>query len=254
MLKKIVRYGGITALGLSLLVATTYKEIVHNIMSHHPTEMTTNEIIRNLPKILFTRGWYDGIPNNANCIDELTDMNAIYLKKQENPFPVSEHRPTSASIPKDTKVYDPLCLIDFDFNLESVSNASLNILNKINEMKKGEIIPLKEEGNQCHRYYWNYGEGLIKMKLGEPIEGFGNFTLSLGYDEKGKYLSFFDIFDFKVGKGGYYSADSIKERIGGIILSNLGEPLYFYKRWYFKDVGISDDSIKELIKQRIKTH
>ena len=253
MKKTILKYAalGIALTGIAGIVS--YKNIAHNIMSHHPTWQTKQEVINDLPKFLFTRGYYDGIPDSTDCLPEGTDLNAIYLGKQKNPFEKSKYLPTSASISKNAAVYDPSCMIDLNFGPKSLEKTSINMLEKIKEMKKGEIISLKEEGNQYHRYYWNYGERLIDMIERGPIEGFGNFTLSLGYDEKGKYLSFFDIFDFKVGNGGYYDNEAlIEDKIAGKILSNIGTPIYFYKRWYFDEVGITDKIIKETLENKLK--
>lgn len=244
-----------TLLGLGITAMFTYKEIAHNVMSHHPTWQTNQEIIKNLPKILFTKGEYDGIPNNANCLPNGTDLNAIYLRKQKNPFQKSPYFPTSVSIPKDAILYDPSCMIDLKFNSNSLEKTSISMLKKLKKIKQDEIIPLKEEGDQNHRYYWDYGERLINMQECGPIEGFGNFTLSIGHDEQGKYLSFFDIFDFKIGNGGYFDNDetSMREKIAGKILSKIGDPIYFYKRWYFNDVGITDKLIEKTLENKIKT-
>ena len=252
-LKKIIIGTGVLA-GVAGMMS--YKNIAHNIMSHHPTWHTNQEIIKELPKFLFTRGEYDGIPNNATCLPNGTDLNAIYLGKQKAPFQKSEYFPISALIPKDAILYDPSCMIDLKFNVKSLERTSINMLKKLKEIKQGEIISLKEEGNQFHEYYWDYGEGLINMQDCGPIEGFGNFTLSIGCDKKGKYLSFFDIFDFKTGNGGYFDSNDnneaqTREKIAGKILSKIGDPIYFYKRWYFTDAGITDKLIEERLKNKI---
>ncbi len=253
-LKNLAKGGIFTALGFGIFASFIYKDIAHNVMSHHPTWQTNKEIVKNLSRILFTRGEYDGIPNSADCLPNGTDLNAIYLGKQKNPFQKSKYYPTSASIPEDAILYDPSCMVDLKFDSNALERTSINMLKKIKEIKQGEIIPLKEEGNQNHRYYWFYGERLINMQECGPIEGFGNFTLSIGYDEQGKYLSFFDIFDFKIGNGGYFDNDetSIREKIAGKILSKIGNPVYFYKRQYFNDVGIADKLIEKTLENKIR--
>ncbi len=251
-LNKIIKGSIYALLGLGVTTAFTYKEIAHNVMSHHPTWQTNQEIFKDLPKILFTRGEYDGIPDSADCLPNMVDLNAIYLGKQKNPLPKSKYLPTSASIPKDAVIYDPSCMIDLKLNPNSLEKTSISMLEKLKEIKRSEIIPLKEEGDQFHRYYWHYGEGLINMQECGPIEGFGNFTLSIGYDKQGKYLSFFDIFDFKIGNGGYFDNNetSIREKIAGKILSKIGNPIYFYKRWYFNEIGITDKLIEKTLEKK----
>src|SRR3989338_985896 len=96
--KKILKYIALGSVLAGLSGIVSYKNIAHNIMSHHPTWQTKKEIINDLPKFLFTRGDYDGIPNDASCIPKGTDLNAIYLGKQKNPFEKSKYLPTSASI------------------------------------------------------------------------------------------------------------------------------------------------------------
>jgi hypothetical protein len=251
MLKKLSKIGACVIMGIGLTAVLTYKNIAHNVMSHHPTDMTSKEIIEDLPKILFTKGWYDGIPDEASCVPKGTDMNAIYLEKQKNPFPESPYKPASASIPKNTALYNPSCMIDFGFSPKSLEKTTANILKRIKEMKPGDIVPLKEEGNQYDPYYWDYGEGLIDMQKIGPIEGFGHFTMSVGYDSGGKYFSFFDVFDFGSGKGGYYTTQiSLKDKIASNILPKLGKPIHFYKRWYFKDVGITDKVLEDVLSRK----
>jgi hypothetical protein len=244
----------IATLLLSLAVTTTvsYKSILHNVMSHHPTHMTTSDIVKNLPKMMFTRGFYDGVKDGTNCVPTGTDLNAIYLGKQENPLPLAKYCPTSATIPEGKPVYDPSCLVDLNFGPKSLEDTSITMLQRIRNMKKGEIIPLKESGSQYNRYYWDYGERLIDMQDIGPVEGFGNFTLSIGYDEQGRYLSLYDVFDFEIGSGGFMDVNmSLEKKVASAVLPNVGEPIYLYKRWYFEDVGISNKLLNEVWNQRI---
>ena len=54
MKKTILKYAalGIALTGIAGIVS--YKNIAHNIMSHHPTWQTKQEVINDLPKFLFT--------------------------------------------------------------------------------------------------------------------------------------------------------------------------------------------------------
>lgn len=253
MARKWITIAAATVLALGVAATASYKSILHNVMSYHPLHMTTGEIVKNLPKMMFTRGFYDGIKDEADCVPSGTDLNAIYLGKQNNPLPLSKYRPSSATIPNDKPVYDPSCLVDLKFGPQSLKKTSITMLQRIKNMKRGEIIPLEEAGGEFHRYYWDYGERLIDMQKIGPIEGFGNFTLSIGYDERGRYLSFYDIFDFQVGNGGYMEVEmSLEKRIAAVILPSVGDSIYFYKRWYFDEVGITDETLDTIWNQRIK--
>lgn len=252
MVRKWTKIVGAAVLALGATVQFSYKSVIHNVMSHYPVDMSTSEIAENLPKLMFTRGWYDAIKDGANCIPEGTDLNAIYLGKQKNPLPLAKHRPTAASIPNDEPVYDPACLVDLKFGPPSLEQTSILMLQRIRSMKRGDIIPLKQDGYRGHSYYWDYGEKLIDMQKIGPVEGFGNFTLSIGYDNHGKFLSFYDVFDFKVGNGGFMDSNlSLEKRVGSLILSKVGKPIYFYKRWDFDEVGITDDVLEGIWQKRI---
>ncbi len=242
----------ITLAGVGIVGTLTYKDIAHNIMSHNPTGMTAEEIVRSLPKLVLTRGDYDAIPDNANVPEEM-DLNAIYLGKQENPLPLSKYRPTSATLPPDVKLYDPSPLIQINLDTRSLETCMISMLYRIREMKEGDIVPLPQEGNKHHSYYWDYGSRLVNMRDFGPVEGFGNFTLSIGYDEKGKYLSFYDVFDFQPGKGGYVGKNSsIDRKLAGMVLSKIGKPIYFYKRTYFSKIGLTDEVIGQTWEKRTK--
>ncbi len=218
-LRTITKFVGATILGALLVVNIPYKNILLNLMSHQINELDLSYMLSHPFKFTLTRGDYTGVREDVNCVPSDTDLNAIFLGLQDNPLPLSEYRPNSARIPLEARVYDPSCLLDIGISSNDLERTSVGMLEKIRNMKKGDVITLNHKTIQSDTGPCadSFGDCLVNLVSDrnfdsdtpyELVKGsfrenrFGNFTLSLGYDNKGRFLSFYDIWDFEAGKGG----------------------------------------------------
>lgn len=262
-LETITKFVGATILGSLLAVNIPYKNVLLNLMSHQINELDLVYVLSHPFKHTLTRGDYTGIRRDVDCVPLDTDLNAIFLGLQDNPLQISEYRPNSARIPLEAKVYDPSCLLDIEITPQDIERTSVGMLEKIRKMSKGDIITLEHKTiqNDTGPCADNFGDCLVNLVSDrnfdpdtpyELVKGsfrenrFGNFTLSLGYDDRGKFLSFYDIWDFEAGKGGAFNDDNLASDL----LTKVGTPIYFYKRWYFNEVGITDEVIEEVYERR----
>ena len=92
--------------------------------------------------------------------------------------------------------------------------------------RPGEYVPIKGKGN-------NYVA---------PIPGLGQGTYGIGEDEKGHYLSYYDLWDLNPYYGEYATASNSMDKLGQEVLGNekedvatkhIGNPTKMYGRIYF---------------------
>jgi hypothetical protein len=221
--RNIAKIALISLLGLATLDYAA-KKIALNVMSHAGRYLYS-EVFTD-PKTYFTLGRYKGFKGAPNT--EI-DLNAIYVGLQKNSLPKSEYKPTSLTGVRDTDFFS---IKQFIKNPELLVAGSPWIskegTDKILSMKKGEIISFSDVINR-------YG--------GTPYLGditdldLGDFTVSVGRDERGIYTSIYDKWDFS-SNAGFFERNSnriFQTRIASRVLPRLGNPINFYDRFYWKD-------------------
>jgi hypothetical protein len=204
---------------------------------------TTEDFVKPIPEFTFTKGDYTGMIKDACGVPAGSDMNAIYLGLQTNPFQQSAVRPTSLTGSEKMTFYDPGCAIRLNGGSMFARTVGPEISQQILDMKVGDAMPLvprptRGGGWQYRTKQWDeYG-------IETDIQCW-RYTLSVGRDQRGKYLSFFDIWDFAPGKGGSYDKpDDITTKLASTMLPYVGTPIPLYKRFYFDQYGITEDSLR----------
>jgi len=235
---------GIAAVGLTGWLATPpiVKRAAHNIMSHHP-DQSNMDLLLSSPKLAWERGTYTGLTKKPCGIPENSDLNAIYLGLQKNPFKVTDKKPTAQSNIAGVTFYDPGCAIRFTSGPYMLRTLGSEKTKQILEMKNGDAIKLPVLPLWGGGHIFNDSRQLDEIGLELDILA-GSYTLSVGRDEKGRYLSFYDIWDFAPGKGGSYS-NQFSGSLASKVLPYIGTPIHFYKRFYFEENGITEEILKK---------
>ena len=108
-----------------------------------------------------------------------------------------------------------------------ISDTSNKMLQKLKNLKKGEVINFSEEDKKV-------GNVGIYPKL-----DIGSYTLSAGKDDQGTYISLFDVWDF--GKGyveKYLGEESILAQMQAPLMEAVGQPFAIYDRYYIPETDL----------------
>lgn len=229
-----------------LAIPALSKRAMHNIMSNHPVSYNTENFMKELPRLATTRGEYTGFVEDACGIPHNTDMNAIYLGLQQNPLKISTVKPTALTDNANT-YYDPGCAVRFEGGAYFATAVGSEIAQRILDMKIGDAIRLPYAPTRFTGYASKTGQvDNYSMKLDIYASG---YTLSVGKDTKGKYLSFYDVWDFSPGQGGYYQYSATPTDLAALVLPHVGTPIHLYKRFYFVEHGVTDESLLRVVQK-----
>ncbi len=243
-LKRILQVGALSlALGLSSmfcpLTNRPIKEVAHNVMSnsgYNETSLIGKKLLD--PKIYFSPGQYRGFMSQPENDD--LDVNAVYLGLQENQLPISEYKPTNLTN-SDEIVFHSIKKYLHQKEIFSLENILTKGLEKLLEMKKGEILSGEEV----------FGPSL---DLGIPTKwsdlDLYHATVSYGKDDKGIYFSLYDAWDFGANSGYFKEHNDPISRTLSFALSSIGKPIHFYDRIYFSDNGITEDVLRNKLRDR----
>ena len=187
---------------------------------HEGPKRSIGEIFR----ALFTIGGYTGLKRmQGDSKNSPPNMLAMYLKLEPIILPKSKYKPTSLTKYKDLPLYS----IKEYFSVKPFDSSwsSLGLLKRISQMEKGEIIKIKQVDDD-------------QMMIDSDID-LVHFTLSVGKDEKGPYLSLFDVWDFG---GKYNEMWNLKglEKIQSWAMNKVGEPIGIYDRYYLDENKLNE--------------
>lgn len=241
-----------TTLSYGFFLTSPGKQMTLNIMSNTPRLPNEDTPPFTYPPFqvshLFNRGNYIGyFPKEHNKFSR-PNIPAIYLGLELNTFPKSEYIPTSLSGAEGIQFYSIKEHTEVFLSPSQISRWPPQIIQRLLELKNGEIIDSQE-----YKYLWSkhQKETLEAVNIHPilPLVDLNEYTFSIGKDNKGIYMSVYDIWDFITSKGGYYDehGNSI-DWLAGNLLSQLGKPIHFYDRYYFVDYGITEDHLKSLVK------
>lgn len=266
---------------LTLFVAR--KEFAYNYMSHeseHESSLKLN------PLYFFSKGNYNGFitnPETKQSFDFGIDLNRIYLGFGKNTLPVSKYKPTSFFNANNITFYS---IMDYyrprenpDMPLKKHFTTRLGAhlmseegIEKILNMNSGDIFAYEKiypknitstriertlkDGSIITKEYSNSlnqsadGHSYVSNEPIFSLVDLEHFKISIGMDDAGKrYLSVFDAWDFEP-KGGVMSFPRLANKIGSLVLPFLGEPIYFYDRFYLDDFGMSEKVLRKELDER----
>jgi len=172
------------------------------------------------------------ITERANAISYggLGDLYNYYVGNPltKNSLYISEYKPTISS---ENARY--ISIKDEKFDEEVLKNANRLFINNDVQGKKDIFLTGDEKINE-HSYKtsgYDYSKGVYTDHRSNAI---GRYIISKGNDDRGDYISYYDVFDKASGKAG----TDIIEKLG------LAKPFEIYNRIYFKDYG--DGVIKKM--------
>jgi len=108
------------------------------------------------------------------------------------------------------------------------------VLKKLKNLKKGEVIKFPEAGENVSVDGVRAGGVGIRPKL-----DIGSYTLSAGKDDQGTYISLFDVWDF--GKGyveKYLKGSSFLQQMQAPLMEAVGQPFAIYDRYYIPETDL----------------
>ncbi len=213
--------------------------------------------------------------------DSLTDKERDQIKDLFEDYEASER---TASEFKPNITNDDIAKLDINKDWKSALQTQLELrkktynwpkdfLQKLLQLKSGEITYLNEKrywNDSFHSYSKTDQRALFLTKI-----NLGNYFMSFGRDGKGVYMSIYDIWDFKVGDGGFYK-DKIgnqkdKLRKSGLInnkknwlndfienmepkaMSAITKPIYIYDRYYLSEKEIKDELDRRAHEEIVKS-
>lgn len=170
-----------------------------------------------------------------NVIDVHGDFSRFYFGRptKNNTFYISKYKPTKSNNPeaiyygvKDSKfLNDLIYLYNKNKNLKEIGNSYvINGYKARTESDKDDGYV----GNNIERYYPDGDlrkQGMLPPEIGskdyilsDSVGALGNFTVGRGKDEKGEYLSYYDLWDVdtKTEKRGFAKPYEVYDRIYGI--------------------------------------
>ncbi|RKY83090.1 hypothetical protein DRQ11_13575, partial [candidate division KSB1 bacterium] len=180
---------------------------------------------------------------------KLPNILKMYLGLEKVTLPVSEYKPTSITNKQETyysikpwswmapldAMYTLGAMKDFTDPKEPVEIASYKfvwptwVLRKFLNMKPGEIIFSHYEDNSVDRR-----DSIYRSDI-----DLANHLQSFGKDEKGVYLSIYDVWDFNPNTGGFTTARKISGKVAVYLFNFIGKnPLFIYDRYYISEKGI----------------
>jgi hypothetical protein len=111
-------------------------------------------------------------------------------------------------------------------NIEDIKQGGESTVLAYNEMRKAFPNATDDELQNYSRYLNNYSPktGGKILKAIEPV--MGDFTSTLGEDDRGKYISYYDNWDIAASR-------DLEKSIG--LKTNFGKPFEIYDRIYYKD-------------------
>lgn len=175
-----------------------------------------------------------------NTLDQSTlppiDIYRIFLRlSSPNTLPLSLYRPTSITNDSDVQYYSIKNWSSIRSLSEKQTNGgyhwSTKLLQSLLSIKPGEII---DNGYKESFDYSMQEKYLTNITL-------GMYLMSFGKDEKGPYMSIYDIYDY--GHSSRYSLRILW--VFSTLLDHIGKPIHFYDRYY-----IPTKEIKEELKRR----
>ena len=108
------------------------------------------------------------------------------------------------------------------------------VLKKLKNLKKGEVIKFPEAGENVSVDGVRAGGVGIRPKL-----DIGSYTLSAGKDDQGTYISLFDVWDF--GKGyteKWLKGSSFLQQMQAPLMEAVGQPFAIYDRYYIPETDL----------------
>lgn len=170
------------------------------------------------------------------------DILRIFLCLDKNTLPASLYKPSKVSrniSPEYFSIKPWSSIAPLNHRLGSNYIWSGELLSKLLILKKGEVIypfQLTYKTEDKYKYATDSDNDIYCTNV-----DLGSFVLSFGKDDRGAYMSVYDIWDFGKNTGGTYGTfqgDGFFERHEPAALGSIGKPIPIYDRYYLsvKDI------------------